>query len=208
MNQELRKLTEKVRSLFTKYGIKSMTMDDIARELGMSKKTLYQYIKNKDELVLSVIKLIEEEHEEFFKEMQSKKLNAIQSLICVNKLLHRMFKEYNPSFEFDMKKYHPEIYHAVKKQAMDKMYNAVLSNIKQGKAEGLYRENLDDVLIAKLYASRIKTLNESDLITLEEKMNPEFKNQIFEYHIRGIANKEGIKQFEESLKELNNQNDG
>lgn len=203
MSKELRDILERVKTLFTKYGIKSMTMDDVARELGMSKKTLYQHIKTKDDLVWKVIGLMDEEYEKIFKEMKSKEPDAIQSLIWVNRLVYRMIKEYNPSFEYDLKKYHPEIFHDVRKQSLEKMYNAVVENIRQGKSEGLYRDNVDEILIAKLYASRVNSLMESDLITPEEKMNPEFKNQILEYHIRGIANDKGIKKFEEYLKHYN-----
>lgn len=203
MSKELRAILERVKTLFAKYGIKSMTMDDVARELGMSKKTLYQHIKTKDDLVWKVIGLMDEEYEKIFKEIKSKEPDAIQSLIWVNKLVYRMIKEYNPSFEYDLKKYHPEIFHYVRKQSLEKMYNAVVENIRQGKSEGLYRDNVDEILIAKLYASRVNSLMESDLITPEEKMNPEFKNQIMEYHIRGIANDKGIIKFEEYLKHYN-----
>lgn len=203
MSKELRDILERVKTLFTKYGIKSMTMDDVARELGMSKKTLYQHIKTKDDLVWKVIGLMDEEYEKIFKEIKSKEPDAIQSLTWVNRLVYRMIKEYNPSFEYDLKKYHPEIFHYVRKQSLEKMYNAVVENIRQGKSEGLYRDNVDEILIAKLYASRVNSLMESDLITPEEKMNPEFKNQIMEYHIRGIANDKGIIKFEEYLKHYN-----
>lgn len=203
MSKELRAILERVKTLFAKYGIKSMTMDDVARELGMSKKTLYQHIKTKDDLVWKVIGLMDEEYEKIFKEIKSKEPDAIQSLIWVNRLVYRMIKEYNPSFEYDLKKYHPEIFHYVRKQSLEKMYNTVVENIRQGKSEGLYRDNVDEILIAKLYASRVNSLMESDLITPEEKMNPEFKNQIMEYHIRGIANDKGIIKFEEYLKHYN-----
>ncbi len=205
MNEELKSLIEQVRSLFTKYGIKSMTMDDIARELGMSKKTLYQHVKNKDELVEYVLNDIMNEYNEHFDTILSKKFNAIEFLIQVNKLVHHMIKNKNLSFEFDLKKYHPEIFRSMRKQNTDKMFAMVLKNIKQGKKEELYRKNLNAELIAKHYVDRIVAVKESELITEEEKMQPEFVNQIIEYHIRGIANEKGIKLYEQSSKNMNQQ---
>ena len=82
------------------------------------------------------------------------------------------------------------------------MYNQVLDNLVQGKKEGLYRENLNEVYIAKLYVTRIFALADSDIITREDKLNPEFRNQNIEYHIRGIANEKGIKLFNQIKNQL------
>ncbi|MFC2096715.1 TetR/AcrR family transcriptional regulator [Bacteroidota bacterium] len=205
MNEELKKLLIKVRDLYTKYGIKSMTMDDVARELGMSKKTLYQYVQNKDELVLKVCELYDEEKNEIFREIVLKNLNAIESLMHVNKLVSKILKEYNPSVEYDLKKYHPEVYFQVKENNHSNMYNAVLQNLKNGKKEGLYRSELDEELIAKLYVSRINSLSDSDVIKPEDMKKPGFMQQLMEYHIRGIANENGIKELEKCKKSFINE---
>lgn len=206
MENEFIEILRKVKELYNKYGIKSVTMDDVARELGMSKKTLYQYVQNKDELVEKVIDLYQEEHEGYFNKIKSKKLNAIQSLLWVNKLISKMMEDHNPSVEFDLRKYHPAVFHKIKEQSHEKMYNSVLNNIIQGKKEGLYRDNINEILIAKLYVLRIDTIMESEIITREEMMNPEVINQILEYHIRGIANEKGIREYEEYKEVLKNEN--
>lgn len=196
MESELKNLIIKVRALYVKYGIKSMTMDDVARELGMSKKTLYQFVHNKDELVSHVCELINNERAGIFRKIHSKKLNAIQSLMYVNKLVSKILKEHNPGMEYDLKKYHPEVFFKVREKAHKAMYNSVLENLKQGKKEDLYRSNLDDELIAKLYVSRIDSITHNDLIMREEMVKPEFTNQLIEYHIRGIANDKGLIEYE------------
>ncbi len=206
MEEELKQIVEKVRNLYKKYGIKSVTMDDVARELGISKKTLYQYVQNKDEMVEKVVELYELEHEEYFKKMQSKKLNAIQSLLWVNQLTLKMLKEHNPSMQYDLKKYHPEVFYKVSKRNQEKIYQSVLNNIKQGKDEGLYRENIDEEIIAKLYVLRIDSLTNLEIFKREEMMDAKFADQMLEYHIRGMASEKGIKEYIESKKSFINEN--
>jgi len=200
MENELKNLVIKVRALYVKYGIKSMTMDDVARELGMSKKTLYQFVQNKDELVSKVCELMDYERAKKFQKIYAEKLNAIQSLMEVNKIVSQELKEFNPSIEYDLRKYHPEVYFKIKEKNHKIMFNAVLDNLKKGKKEGLYRSDLDEDLIAKLYISRVDSIRDNEFILKEELQKPEFTRQLIEYHIRGVANENGINEFEKYRK--------
>ncbi|MBN2518971.1 MAG: TetR/AcrR family transcriptional regulator [Bacteroidales bacterium] len=203
---ELNTILLKVKTLYEKYGIKSVTMDDVARELGISKKTLYQCVKDKDELVERISEIYELENEKLFEEIKDKKLNAIQSLLLVNIIAAKMVKNYNPGMEYDLKKYHQVVYTRIKDRIQKKMYKSVLDNLKQGKAEGLYRENLNEEIIAKMYVLRMDSLMDCELISREEMLKPKFTDQITEYHIRGIANEKGIAEYEKNKKKYNNDN--
>lgn len=180
-------------------------MDDIAREAGITKKTLYQYIRNKDDLVMKVLELLEKNHKSFFREIESKNINAIESLMVVNKLLLKMFKDHNPSFEFDLQKYHPEIYHWAKERGRKKLCQAIKDNLKKGIKEGLYRKDLDDEIIAKLHVSMIDTINEKHTFTREEMLSSEFILQLMEYHIKGVASEKGYRLFDKYRKMFNDQ---
>lgn len=206
MENELKQIIIKVRDLYHKYGIKSMTMDDVSKELGISKKTLYQYVQNKDELVTKVCEVNQDEIDGYFEKIKSKNLNAIQSLMWVNKLILKLLKEHNHSIEYDLRKYHPEVFFKLRVEGSKRMFESVLSNIIQGKKEGLYRKNVDENIITKLYVSRIENLTGGDLITREDMMNPDFTFQIMEYHIRGIANEKGIIEYEQIKKKFDKEN--
>src|ERR1035437_2884162 len=110
MNEELKNLLSKVRCLYMKYGIKSVTMDDVARELGISKKTLYQYVNDKNELVQKVVEMELDDKAEGFSKMNCSGLNAIEELFEVHKMIRQMLKDYNPSTEYDLRKYYPELF--------------------------------------------------------------------------------------------------
>ncbi len=199
MEQKLNYILAKSYELFNKYGIRSITMDDVSRELGISKKTLYEYIANKEDLVRKFVESDVKRREENFQLILSMNHNAIEELFEVHKLIKQMINEYNPSTEFDLKKYYPEIFQDIKDGKRQKMFEAVLNNLIKGKREGLYRGELDENIIAKLYVSRIESACGNDIFTQEEYKSPAFINEIIVYHIRGVANKKGIEVLEQIL---------
>jgi TetR/AcrR family transcriptional regulator, cholesterol catabolism regulator len=199
---DLNNILERVRVLFMRYGIKSVTMDDIARELGVSKKTLYQYVEDKTDLVKKILHVEIEKRNHDFCLPNDNNLNAIEELISVNQHINEMIKDYNPSCEYDLKKYYTSLYKKFIENRREKMFQWVLNNLIKGKKEGLYREDLDEIIIAKLYVLRIESIHETEMIPLNEFTSYKFYNELMTYHIRGIANKKGIDFFEKNWKPL------
>jgi TetR/AcrR family transcriptional regulator, cholesterol catabolism regulator len=206
MNDEFKTILAKVRCLYMKYGIKSVTMDDVARELGISKKTLYQYVKDKNELVNNVVELELEDKGKYFEKICRDNLNAVEEALEVNKIVSMILKNYNPSTEYDLKKYYPELYSKIAKVRRERMYNKMLGNLKKGKKEGLYRAELNEEFIAKMQLSWIETAFDNEFLTHDEMLSPKLFFEFFIYHIRGIANEKGIAILEQKLKELGNNN--
>jgi hypothetical protein len=119
--------------------------------------------------------------------------NAIEELILVNKHVINLLKEYNPSTAYDLKKYYPDLFKKFQEQRLKEMFNWVLNNIKRGKKEGLYRNELDEHIIAKLFVHRNEVLIiESDTFDLNEFTSNKFISEMIIYHIRGIATEKGI----------------
>jgi AcrR family transcriptional regulator len=185
-----------------KYGIKSVTMDDVARELGISKKTIYQYVNDKNELVKMVVGMEIDERGKTFSKMGSPELNAVEEIFEVHKSVQQMLKDYNPSTEYDLRKYYPELYAQIVKVRRDRIYQNVLANLVKGKAEGLYRSELNDELIAKFQLSRVESAFDDKIFTQEELLSTKFFYEMFIYHIRGIANEKGLMVLEQKLKEF------
>lgn len=202
MNQELENILQKVSELYQKYGIKSVTMDDVARELGISKKTLYQHVENKNDLVEKVLEYILQEKNCQIEEIVHKKLNAIEELLEVGIHIVKTTKDYNLSAEYDLKKYYPELYRRMHEIRKERMYNAVLTNIKKGKEEGLFRNDMDDIIIAKMQTSRFINMHTDEFFETNEILNPKYVLELFIYHIRGIANKNGIEILEKTLQNI------
>ncbi len=197
-NEELNTILERVRDLYYRYGIKSVTMDDVARELGMSKKTLYQHVKDKHELVEKVLKREVYKRECDMEALSGKTLNAIEEILEVNRQINIMNREHNPSMDYDLKKYYPELYRELHEVRRERMYKSILENLKKGQKEGLYREELDEEIIAKLQVIRFECMANAEVFTKEEIMTPHFFNEMFTFYIRGIANEKGIKFLEKN----------
>jgi AcrR family transcriptional regulator len=202
MNEELKIILLKVRELYTKYGIKSITMDEVATELGISKKTLYQYVTDKDELVGKFIdNEIELRQEEICKCFKTG-FNAIEELFEISIFMNRLMKDQNPATEHDLKKYYPHHYNKTVKTRREKTFSYILLNLKKGKEEGLYRKELNEEIIAKLYLSRVESIHLNDLFTVEEFTSMKLFMELLIYHVRGIATDKGIIVMEKKFKEL------
>jgi AcrR family transcriptional regulator len=200
MNEELKNILEKVRDLYVRYGIKSVTMDDIAHQLGISKKTLYQHVVDKNDLVLKVFELEIDDNCNQFECAFSEQSNAIDQLFDVHRWVMKRMKEHSPVSDYDLKKYYPDLYRRIEKTRRERMYDFVISNLRKGKEEGIYRSDLDEEIITKIHVSRIQNTFDSELLTNEEKTSFKVFYEFFVYHVRGIASEKGIKILEEKLK--------
>jgi TetR/AcrR family transcriptional regulator, cholesterol catabolism regulator len=202
VNEELKNIIASVKCLYLKYGIKSVSMDDISHELGISKKTLYQYVSEKAELVKSVRDTELLEKIEVFNQIQCRNLNAIDELVEVNKFQKEINNAYSPTVVYDLKKFYPEIHKQLKNFKREKMLEFITLNLENGKKQGLYREELKSKIIAKLYVSRFESIIDNDIFSMEELTSPDLFNEVFLYHLHGICNNNGIKYLEKVINDL------
>lgn len=194
----------KVSELFHRYGIKSVTMDDVSRELGISKKTLYEQFSDKSQLVKKVIEHELSCNKRKFETTENDPENALEELFLIFSYYITMLKEHYPSFEFDLRKYYPEIYSGLKAHRREKMMENAVKNIKRGKKEGLYRQDMNEEFIAKLNIIRVECLTENDIFSTDELMSHEFALEMFLYHIHGIVNEKGLSYIEKNMSKLKN----
>lgn len=177
-------------------------MDDIARELGISKKTLYQFVKNKADLLGKGFQKIQEDFELTIRQICNSNLNAIDELLEVSRLVNIEYKKYNPSNVYDLQKYYPEIFNNHVSQEKQFTYEMILENLEKGIRQGYYREDQDIALVASLYIQKVDSIhNEKFLNQVNFSMENIFE-VMFENHIRGISNQQGIEYFEQRKQQL------
>lgn len=203
MDKEKRQeIIRKVMALYLQYGIRSVTMDDVVREAGISKKTLYQYFTNKSELVTAVIdcdsNLKTKEYDEAIEGVS----NAIEKMLRFYDFQMKLIKEYNPSMIYDLKKYYPEVHRSFVGKKREMIYENVLNNLNQGKSEGLYRKELNQEVIALLNLMRVEAFVNSTIFRLEELLTKEFFTEMFTYHMYGIVSEKGRKILEQNIDKL------
>ena len=202
MSKEFEDILKKVSALYRRYGIKSVTMDDVAHELGMSKKTLYQFVSDKTELVQQVVEHIRQCNFSAMKKKEGADLNAIEELIEVSQHVNSLIKDHSPAYEYDLKKYYPDIYRSLMSARRKLMYESMISNIRKGKKEGVYRKELDEKIIAKLHLLRIENLQSNEIFDEEEMHSQKFFREVFVYHIHGLATDKGLKILRENADKL------
>jgi len=204
MNNEKQKhILQGAFKIFSKYGIRSVSMDDICKELCMSKKTMYQYFKNKEELVEKGLEETAIRDSCQYVIIQENFPNPIDALLEVSRITCLLLAEINPNFIYDLKKYYPEISKKHFDHTRTHIYNKIRENMLRGIEAGLYRTDLSVDLVSRLYVQKIEDIMDSEFNIPDEKFAiTKFFSVMFENHIRGISTTEGVKYFEERKKSL------
>lgn len=188
---EEKELYNKVMHLFMRYGIKSMTMDEVSRQLGISKKTLYLFVDNKKDLVKKMMEYHIECEQCLIEEVFVDGENAIDEMMSMSKEVSSQMKEMHPSVLFDMKKYHPEAFQILVNHKDQFVRKCIHKNLENGIKQGLYRENLNPVIVTQFYLSMISSImnseNDSDTVFNFQEIHSE----MMRYHIRGVASSKG-----------------
>jgi AcrR family transcriptional regulator len=153
--------------LVIQYSIRSVSMDDIAASLGMSKKTIYQYFKDKDELVEAVVEDVIKSNQCTCNADRDRANNAVHEIFLVMDMMVEMFKTMNPSILFDMQKYHPAAFSKFQKHRNEYLYNVCRQNLERGIKEELFRPEINVQTMARY---RVETM----LIAF----NPEFQRSV------------------------------
>lgn len=174
-------------------------MDDIARKLGISKKTIYQHVRDKVELINRVIDLDIDLNRSFITELDASGANAIEDLVTINDQMHRKRRYISPTFYFDLQKYYPDVYTRWIREKRRDLYQIITANISKGKGEGFYREELNGEVIASLYISRMERLGNEDQMEDPLTYSEEAIREIFIYHLHGICNRKGLEYLEQKM---------
>lgn len=198
-DKKVQSILLKVAMLYHRYGIKSVTMDDVASHLSVSKKTLYEYFCDKRDLVT---KVLESEHDlkcKVFDAIRDRNLNAIEEMFEIYKFLIKILKDHNPSMEYDIRKYYPDVYILQREKKRKTMFDNSYSNIVKGQKEGLYRQDINASLIARFHLFRIENVNENELFSSEELGSFETFHELFVYHLYGIVSDKGRSFFDNNF---------
>ena len=190
------KIIKKAKDMFLKLGFKSITMDDIAGEMCISKKTIYKYFANKELLIEESVQIIHTEVNEIITEIVSKNFNAIEENFEIRRMFDDMFKSTDTSPIYQLKKHYPEVYQKVLKYQVEMCESCFRDNIQKGITQGLYRNEINVDAYVKFYYFLIFTINEN---TRSEREAFALEMEALEYHTRAMATEKGIAELEKHL---------
>lgn len=179
--------------LVMQYGIRSVSMDDIAAKLGMSKKTIYQYFKDKDELVEAVVDEVIDTNQCACNADISRSENAVHEIFLVMEMMAEMFKTMNPSILHDMQKYHPSAFSKFKKHKNEFLYNVCTQNLLRGVQEELYRPEIAvDILCRYRVETMFIPFNPEFQQSLKHSL-AKIEEEILMHFLFGLVSQKGYK---------------
>jgi AcrR family transcriptional regulator len=206
---KLRAILERTVELFSEFGIRNLNMDDISRSLGISKKTLYLYVKSKEDLIEKLFSFDDFKMDAEFAKIKAENLNAIEVLIRVSLITFEEMGKFDPKLTFELKKYYESIFNQFIVRKQNHIFNLISMNIEKGIAEGLYRKDLNIELVSGLYVRNLVLMHNKDFCIVEKVTFAQVFEVMFENHIRVISNAEGLTYFEKRKAEIihfNNEN--
>jgi len=185
------KIVSGAADMFMRFGVRSVTMDDVARELGMSKKTLYQSFANKDELVTETCRMHICVEVDEFKTIHDNAVNALDELLQITKCVRQMMGRINPSLLFDLSKYHPDAWQLFLQFKSNFIYNQVKDNLERGIAEGVYRPEIRPDVLAKIRMEQVQTVFDPKVFPPSEYSLQEVQMATLDHFIHGLLTDKG-----------------
>ncbi len=187
------RIQQKADELFNRYGIRSVTMDEIATQLGMSKKTIYQYFADKDELVDAVIADVIEFSRQVCEKDQKEAPDAIAEVFLALDMLAKIFRNMNPFIMFDLERYHPRTYKRFLEHKDRFLYQTIKQNLERGIAEGLYRPEINVEIIARFRLESILIMFNQELFKDRHFTLFQLQAEILEHFLFASASMKGYK---------------
>lgn len=178
-------------------------MDDLCREMAISKKTLYQFVTDKNDLVKKTMEFEIVEDEKAITDITTKNLNALDELFEITNTVEEKLKNLHPSILFDMQKYYPEAWELMSKHRNKFIVDTIGNNILKGQEEGVYRSDLNVKIVALLYATKVELLADNMTISQLNIDPAHIYHENLIYHIRGISNSKGLEALEQKLSSKN-----
>jgi AcrR family transcriptional regulator len=178
--------------LFMRYGCKSVTMDDIARHLAVSKKTLYQFYKDKDEIITTFARNEFECEKGCMQGITAEAENAIDEVMRISRHIRQTFSKMNPALLYEMQKYHVEAWQVYANFRESTVADQIRGNLQRGIREGLYRDTIDVEILTRLRLELIQLAFDPRVFPPAQFSLVELQMQVMDLFIRGIATATGL----------------
>lgn len=191
-------IVEEADKLFCQFGFKSVTMDDIAKHLGMSKKTIYQHFSDKNELVNILIedKLYKQDCAMDF--CASKAENAVEEIFFALTNIHELLANMNPKLFYDLQKYHPKAWLFFKEFKEKNLGKCILLNLERGISEGFYRSEIQTDILAQMRLEQVDLLFSQHIqYTMNKYSLVQVMTEITEHFLYGVCNTNGLEKIKQ-----------
>lgn len=194
--EPLTKILSAAIELFRQYGFKTITMDDIARRAGISKKTLYQHFANKNEVVNEAVGAYKGKITEHCCESMSESENAIEAMVRIMGIFDQINRQMNPMAMLELERFFPQTFKQFKESMLEKDVQNVKANLERGIEEGLYRSEIDAEFMAR-YRMELSLIMYHSNLLINERIDLQFVgHEISEHFLYGIMTPKGEKLYQ------------
>ena len=188
-----KEIVQKAAYLFLQFGYKSVTMDDLAEQMRISKKTIYTYFDDKTSLIRASVWYIFDEVKTKIISVQESMDNPIEALYEIKKIAVEILGNKDKSPQYQLQKYYPNIYTEVRKKELSALGNSFEMSLKKGMKSGLFRPSLDTHFITLIYFNGFRGLRDIELFPPEEYDIDQIIGKFIDYHLRAIVTSKGLK---------------
>ncbi len=185
--------------MFKRYGIRSVTMDDIARELGISKKTLYQSVENKADLLEQIFRMHMREERAAMEEIRKATSDAVEEMLGIGRYVVEKVSGISPNMIYDLQKYYQPQWRQMKAEMQEHVYSVIIDNLQRGIEQGLYRRELSPTIVARLYVGKSLLATEEDTLQACQGDAGALHQELVLYHMYGIASARGRQLLEKHI---------
>ncbi len=201
------KIILKSTELFLTLGFKSVTMDDIANEMGISKKTIYVYFKNKTKLVEATTFRLFDVICDGIDCIFDKSSDPIKELYDIKMFVMEHLKNEKASPQHQLKKYYFEIHELLRKKQFEKMNSSISKSLSHGKDTGVFRANINVDFISRMYFNGMNGIKDQTIFPANTYTVAELMEDYLEYHLRAIVTEKGMKTLNKFIKNQSQNND-
>ena len=186
------RIQQKAEELFRHYGIRSVTMDEIATQLGISKKTIYQFYSDKDTLVKDIFKAITDQNKERCMQIKTESENAIHEQYLSSDAAQEIFTNMNSSVLFDLNRFHPNVFADFEKHKKQFLFKVIKENILRGIKEGLFRKDIDVDIVTWLQLEMISGIFHNEEIASGRTSVSHFEKEMKDFFLHGLCTEKGL----------------
>ncbi len=190
--QMKKRILEKGAQLFFRFGVKTVTMDSIAAELGISKKTIYQYFQDKDSIVFDVVERFLVEDKKKWDILDAKYPNVIEKMFASMEVMKDMLKEMNPRILFEIQKYYPKAFALFQSYQVNHISEKISGDFSLGIQSGYFRSDIDVMFLTKLRMAEIDLGFHPDFYPENKLSVFDTQRVLCDIFMRGILTEQGL----------------
>ena len=186
------RIIEEASMMFRTYGIRAVTMDMLANQMGMSKRTIYEIFRDKDELLNGVLDWMTEKQRGLMKDIMKGSENVIEAIFKILDIMTEHFRNMSPAFKLDMKKYHNDIVMKINDAGEVPYYVNNTDILLRGIREGIFRKDIDIAITNKCLVEVVRMSNDKDLFPPDNFSDQDVVRDFFINYLRGISTQKGL----------------